>query len=66
MSKLKQGGDIQVSMAVSCDTLTTRGGAGVAGARGVVYQDFNVISWDADTMTEQSDVMLKLKSIDCE
>lgn len=59
-SRLKLGGDTQVTSAVVSVTEMTRGGAGGSGWRGVVYQDLSVQSCEEDTITEQSGVIAKL------
>ena len=54
MSRLKQGGDTQLSSAVVSVTASTRGGAGGSGCRGVVYQDFSRPSCEQLTKKEKS------------
>jgi hypothetical protein len=53
-SRLKQGGDTQLSSAVVSVTAKTRGATGGSGCRGVVRQVLMVPSCELDTIREKS------------
>jgi hypothetical protein len=59
-SRLKQGGDTQLSSAVVSVTARMRGAAGGSGWRGVVRQVLMVPSCELDTIREKSSEVARL------